>query len=321
MRILVTGAAGFVGPWLVRELAAHGHVVIASAMDPVELREAEGGLCIAADLTDSAEVFALVNQARAEAVIHLAGWSHVGESWAQPGAAIRSNIEATATLFDTWAATGTARRFLFVSTSEVYGVVKPEALPLNERSPIAPVTPYAATKLAAEQMLRVLSARRAAAVTIARPFSHTGPGQSPRFICPGFAEQVAQVEEGVLDRIRHGDLSPRRDFLDVRDVVRAYRLIVEGDYGAQTFNIASGIAVPMQQVLDTLCELGGVDPSIAELDHARLRPVEVPVLQGDSTLLKEATGWVPGYSLRETLADILAEARSHQAQWRSRQHS
>lgn len=304
MRILVTGCAGFVGPWLVAELVRAGHVVVGTALHEAPAEGVEGGRLIAANLLDEGDASAVAGHARADACIHLAGWSHVGDSWLDPAAALEANALAGVRTALALARAGT-RRLVFVGTSEVYGIVGPSELPLHEGSPLRPANPYAASKLAAEEMLRVLARPRGLSLTIARPFSHTGPGQTTKFVCPAFAEQVARAARGELDAILHGDLSPRRDFLDVRDVVRAYRLIAEADLPDRTLNIASGRSIPVGEVLQRLLALAGLPPAVARLDPARLRPVDLPELRGSHDALTAATGWVPEVPFGRTLADLL----------------
>lgn len=305
MRILVTGCAGFVGPWLVAELVRAGHTVVGTALHEAPAEGVEGGRLIAADLLDEGDARAVADHARADACIHLAGWSHVGDSWLDPAAALEANALAGVRTAQALARAGT-RRLVFVGTSEVYGIVSPEELPLREESPLRPANPYAASKLAAEEMLRVLAKPGGLSLTIARPFSHTGPGQTTKFVCPAFAEQVARVARGEQDAILHGDLSPRRDFLDVRDVVRAYRLIAEGDFAGRVFNIASGRSVAIGDVLAKLLSLAGLPGTTARVDPARLRPVDLPELRGSHDALRSATGWEPAIPFERTLADLLA---------------
>ncbi len=304
MRVLVTGCGGFVGPWLTRELVAHGHVVVGTALDATPAELVEGGVLLAADLRVQSEVDAIVKNARADACIHLAGMSHVGDSWQFAADAIDANATVAVRVAKALDVAGT-RRFVQISTSEVYGIVKPEALPLTESSPLRPANPYAAAKLAGEEMLRVLAPTMQMSITIARPFSHTGPGQITKFVCPSFAEQVARVMRGELDEIAHGDLSAKRDFSDVRDVCAAYRLLLDDSCAGRTVNIASGKSYAISEVLAMLLELAGLPETRARLDPARLRPIELPELRGDASPLHAATGWTPRHALRDTLADLL----------------
>ena len=304
MRVLVTGCGGFVGPWLARELVEHGHVVVGTALDATPADHVEGGALIAADLRSQREVDDLAKAARAEACIHLAGMSHVGESWKHAADAIDANATVAVRVAKALDAVGT-RRFVQVSTSEVYGIVTPDALPLTESSPLRPANPYAAAKLAGEEMLRIIAPTMKMSITIARPFSHTGPGQTTKFVCPSFAEQVAQVKRGELDVIAHGDLSARRDFSDVRDVCAAYCLLLDDACAGRTFNIASGTSHAISDVLAMLLDLAGLPDTKARLDPARLRPIELPELRGDASALREAIGWTPRFALRDTLANLL----------------
>lgn len=308
MRVLVTGANGFVGPWLTAELAAHGHTVVATGMVGGIMPHAEHGRLVPADLTDPSAVDSLLASAKPNAIVHLAGMSHVPDCWERPAEALETNTVATTRLFASAARHG-ARRFLMVSSSDVYGIVRPEELPLRETSPLRPASPYAVTKLASEFMLQSLSRTHPLELVIARAFTHTGPGQTTRFVCPSFAEQVARVADGLAEEVRHGDLSARRDILDVRDVVRAYRMMLEAPVAGRIFNVCRGESVPMSEVLAQLMRLAHVHPEHARLDAARLRPVDLPELRGAPDALREATGWAPEIPLAQTLAELLATFR------------
>jgi GDP-4-dehydro-6-deoxy-D-mannose reductase len=289
VRALVTGARGFVGPYLTAHLEAAGDEVV--------------GLGPEVDITDGEAIRAAVTAARPDAVYHLAAASHVGTSWSAPVEVLRINAEGTLNVLLAAEAAG-APRVVVVGSAEEYGIVDPSALPLAETAPLRPVTPYGASKVAAEVVGLQAFLGRGLQVIMARPFNHLGPGQSDRLVASTLAHQVARNERDGTDVIMAGDLTPRRDFTDVRDVVRAYRLLVERGEAGEAYNVCSGVAVPVSEVADALIASAS-HPMRIELDPARLRPVELPVLQGDASKLRAATGWAPEIPLQQTLSDLL----------------
>jgi GDP-4-dehydro-6-deoxy-D-mannose reductase len=194
---------------------------------------------------------------------------------------------------------------LVVSSAEVYGVVTPEQLPLDEATPTAPATPYAASKLAAEAVALQAWRGYGQPVIVVRPFNHIGPGQSPNFAIPALAKRIVEARRSGATSLRVGTLTTRRDFTDVRDVVVAYRLLIEHGVPGSTYNVCSGKDVAISEVADDLLSLARADLELVT-DPDLVRPVDVPVLQGDAGLLRAATGWVPSIPLATTLADVLA---------------
>lgn len=310
MKVLISGAGGFVGPHLTRELLAGGHTLCATDRDPRGASKLPGTPFQAVDLGDRLAVRALVAREKPDAIIHLAGWSHVGRSWDNPTAVLESNIINTVTLYEA-AATSMPQEglFLYISSADILGMVSADALPLTELSQPDPKSPYAVSKYAAELTLRVLSGRGGPRVIVARPFNHVGPGQSPGFVCPSFARQVAQIELGERKELMHGNLSSRRDFLDVRDVARAYRLILEKAPPDDVYIVASGKSHSILSIVERLFALAGIQPRMRE-ESSLFRPADIPELRGSSALLMRRTGWAPAISLDQSLRDLLDEARA-----------
>jgi GDP-4-dehydro-6-deoxy-D-mannose reductase len=194
---------------------------------------------------------------------------------------------------------------LVVSSAEVYGVVTSEQLPLDEDNPTVPSSPYAASKLAAEAVALQAWRGYAQQVVVVRPFNHIGPGQSPNFFVPALAKRIVEARRSGGSLLRVGTLTTRRDFTDVRDVVAAYRLLMERGAPGEVYNVCSGRDVAMSDVAAQLLALAGAELTL-ETDPDLVRPVDVPVLRGDASKLQAATGWQPTTPLATTLADVLA---------------
>ena len=284
--MLVTGADGFVG----RHLRAH-----------------LGGDALAtdADVLDADAVRAAVRSARPRAVVHLAAQSSVGASWDAPADAWTTNVIGTVNVLEAVRAEEPSARVLFPSTGEVYG--RADELPTPETAAVAPLSPYAATKAAAEIACADV-ARRGLDIVVARAFSHEGPGRDARFAVGSWSEQIARLEESGGGVLEVGDLGAERDITDVRDVCRAYMLLLEPSVPAGTYNVASGHAVPMRRVVELLVSLARC-PVEVEQRQERMRPADIPVLCGDPSRLRAATGWEPTIQLEQTLADTLDAAR------------
>jgi GDP-4-dehydro-6-deoxy-D-mannose reductase len=298
VRAFVTGAHGFVGPYLTAHLEQAGDEVV--------------GVGPEVDITDGEAIRAAITAARPDAVYHLAAASHVGSSWSAPVEVLRTNAEGTLNVLLAAEAAGSSH-VLVVGSAEEYGIVEPAALPLRETAPLRPVTPYGASKVAAEAVGLQAFLGRGLPVVLARPFNHLGPGQSDRLVASTLAHQVAQNERDGTDVVLAGDLTPRRDFTDVRDVVRAYRLLVtEGEPG-EAYNVCSGVDVPVSEVADALIGQA-TRPMRVELDPSRLRPVELPALRGDPSKVRAHTGWTPEIPLERTLADLLGWWRQRVAE-------
>ncbi|MCH2433085.1 MAG: GDP-mannose 4,6-dehydratase [Acidimicrobiales bacterium] len=297
MRALVTGSAGFVGRHLVDHLTACGDDVTATD-------RSHGG----PDLLDAPALAALMSDAAPEVVFHLAGQADVGGSWSTPGETIRVNVEGT---FNVLAAAraGGVERVVTVTSADVYGVVGPDDLPVTEAAPFRPVSPYAASKAAADIIAQQAHLGFGQDVVRARSFNHLGPGQSDRFVCAAIAARIVANERSGGDAVPVGDLTPLRDFTDVRDVVRAYRLLALDGRAGAAYNVCTGVSVSIGRVADDLVTMA-TRPMRLESDPALLRPVEVPELRGDPSALRSDTGWAPVHDLGDTLRDVMEDWRS-----------
>ena len=302
-RVLITGATGFVGTYLVAHLAeAYPGWRVTGTTRHNGHGDSRIVFC---DLRDAGAVASLIERARPEMVVHLAGQSNVPASLKDPETTLANNILGTLHLLDACRAHAPDARLLVVSSSEVYGPTPPEAQPLGEERPLHPVNPYAVSKAAQEMLALQYAHSYNLDVVVARPFNHIGPGQTDRFVVSAFARQIVEVERGGRRAVSVGNLDAARDFTDVRDVVRAYTLLLEHGERGGIYNIGRGAAVVVGDLLEMLRRLARA-PVAIERDPARLRPSDVPVMMGDTTRLRRATGWRPEIPLERSLDEILA---------------
>lgn len=307
MRALVTGASGFVGRYLVERLRTAGYDVVAAG-GPHETEPA----FLPIDLADAESIRAAFDVARPGVVFHLAAQAFVPRSIEAPDETYEINVMGTAgvlAVLRAWSRENDAKvRLVFISSAEVYGAQPPSAMPLRETTAPNPVNPYAASKAAAEAI--VLGEARSFGVdaVIARAFNHIGPGQNDRFVVPAFANQLAAIAGGGEPVMHVGNLDARRDFLDVRDVVDAYVAIAERGESGEAYNVASGSAVSVREILGELIRIAHVPVEVRD-DPARMRPSDVPIVYGSSEKLRERTGWAPRIPLRRSLQDVYAQAQ------------
>ena len=294
MRALVTGSLGFAGTHLCQHLADAGDEVV--GVDRGD-----------ADLTDQSATERVVAAHRPEVVYHLAGAADVGASWRDPVGTWAANATATLHLLEAARAHGT-RRVLIVSSADVYGRVQAADLPLTEESEVRPTSPYAASKLAAEQLAHQAWLGHGLETIRVRAFNHIGPGQRPDFVAPAIATAIAQNEQTGSTVVPIGDLSPRRDFTDVRDVVRAYRLLMTSGTPGDVYCVCSGRDLAIQDLADLLVGMAET-PIELRREADRLRPVDIPVLLGSNRKIQDATGWQPEHDIVATLTDLLTESR------------
>lgn len=301
MRVLVTGSSGFAGRWLMSELQAAGHQVAGDRPDGERV-----------DIVDHVAIDRLVRAADAELVIHLAAVSFAPGAQADPAEAFRVNVAGTATLVEVLGRLPTRPALLVVSSSEVYGSPADEDLPLAETAPTVPVRVYGISKLAQESVAIARGAALGVPTVVARPFNHTGPGQAPQFAVPAFAARIVEARREGRREIAVGNVDVRRDIGDVRDTVRAYRLLGEAlaagrvDNG-RVFNVATGSAARVGDVIDRLAIAAG-HPVNVRVDPALVRRDDPQCIVGDAGALRALTGWTPEIPLERTLADVVAAA-------------
>lgn len=301
VRVLVTGAAGFAGSHLVEHLAPRGRVAAWSRSDP-PAAIAHRADWKRFDLTGRDRVRAEIQALRPTAVYHCAGAAHVAQSWRDTSTPLSNNVLATHYLLDAIRRSGVACRVLVTGSAAVY---RSSSDPLTEDAPVGPASPYALSKLAQEQLALRSVVEDGIEVIVARAFNHTGARQSPAYAVSGMARQIVQIERGDIPPvIRVGNLGARRDLTDVRDTVRAYSLLMEHGSPGSIYNVASGTARPMREVLAALTGRSRVPIEVAT-HPALLRPNDTPVVLGDSTRLRAATGWAPQIDFDRMLDDLL----------------
>jgi GDP-4-dehydro-6-deoxy-D-mannose reductase len=310
MRILVTGITGFAGGHLAEALLdAGGASVVGTARRaewPTDTRHLAGRVrLLPCDLCDRASLLAVLRDVQPEQVYHLAGYAHTGLSFREPDVAWAGNLTATRFLYDAIEAWGGRPRVLAVGSGLIYGDPERPDQPHDEQSPLRPASPYASSKAAADLVSYQVTRAPGLDVVRVRPFNHIGPRQSPEFATAHFARQIAAIEQGLQPPLLEtGDLSPRRDLTDVRDMVRAYMLLMERGRKGEAYNVGSGEAVTIRLVLDQLLALARLPVEVRQRAEL-VRPSETSVMRADTGKLRREIGWTPGYTLAQTLADIL----------------
>jgi len=296
VKALVTGASGFVGRHLVAHLESCDDEVVGTD-------RSDGG----PDLLDAEGFEHLLTDIRPEVVYHLAGQADVGRSWSAPVETLRANIEGTHNVLAA-ARSAEVARVVTVTSADIYGLVERDDLPLTESSPVRPVSPYAASKAAADLVAQQAHLGHGQDVVRARSFNHLGPGQSDRFVCSALAARIVANERSGGSEVRVGNLTPRRDFTDVRDVVRAYRRMATSGVAGQAYNVCSGRSTSVQEVVDRLLEMSPHEMQV-EVDPDLFRPADLEELRGDPSRLVADTGWSTEYPLDDTLKDLLEDWR------------
>lgn len=302
MKILVTGVCGFVGKHVLDELAANGHEPVG-----MDIGEAPPLLpprqFVRCNITDAEATARIIAEVKPDACLHLAGWAATSKG--SPATIMEVNLMGTLNVLEGFRRTGSAARILCVSSAHVYGM-KARSTPIREDDTLAPDTVYAVSKAAADQLVRIYFSQYGLNTMVARPHNHIGPGQSPNFAIPAFASQVKAIRQGALPVMKVGNLDNRRDFTDVRDVARAYRLLLEKGIPGRAYNITSGRESRIGDILDLLCKLAGVTPEITR-DETLYRPLDQnPVLNIER--IRQDTGWEALIPIGKTLADILEGA-------------
>ena len=309
-RVLVTGVTGFAGSHLVDYMVERGDAEIwgiqrwRSRTENIEHLRGSMKL-VECDLRDAESTRDTIEQIRPDWIFHLAAQSFVPTSWKAPTESLTTNVLGQLHLFEACRRLGLKPRIQVACSSEEYGMVHEDELPIRETNPLRPLSPYAVSKVAQDMLAYQYFMSYGTDVVITRGFNHEGPRRGPVFVASDFAKQIADIERGLKAPVIHvGNLEARRDFTDVRDMVRAYWLALEKCQGGEIYNICSGKAWRIKDVLDLLLGMTRVKIEVRE-DPARLRPSDVPVLLGDHSKFTDRTGWKPSIPFEQTLKDML----------------
>ena len=310
MRVLVTGYTGFVGSHLAEHLLERGGAEVFGLYRWRSRRENVAHLSdsvqlIEGDISDAAAMRRALDISRPDWIFHLAAQSFVPASWTGPGATLHANIQGQTNLFEAVRDLGINPRIQIACSSEEYGLVHPDELPITEENPLRPLSPYAVSKVTQDMMGYQYHQSYGLDVVRTRGFNHTGPRRGHVFVCSNFAHQVAGIEAGLQEAvIRVGNLEARRDFTDVRDMVRGYVAALEKGKPGEVYNICHGTDYSIEQVLQMLLDMTSLEVRV-EADPERMRPSDVPVLLGSHEKFTRDTGWKPQIPFEQTLRDLL----------------
>lgn len=308
-RSLIIGAAGFVGGYLIKELQALGDQVYATKL-PVESLDA--GCCVRnLDILDASSTTALIKEIQPDRIFHLAAQSSVAVSWKKPALTAQINVVGAINVLEAARAASCEPVLLLVGSSEEYGAAKTAGGIISEDVHPNPGNVYAATKAVQNCIGNIYHNAYGMKIICVRAFNHFGPGQLPQFVISDFCRQAAEIEAGRHEPvIRVGNLSAKRDFTDVRDIVRAYGMLAEKGRFGETYNVGSGKAVEIRSILDIILSQTSADISV-ETDETRFRPVDVPLIQADISKISNDTGWAPKIDIVNTISDTLEFWRSN----------
>jgi GDP-4-dehydro-6-deoxy-D-mannose reductase len=305
--LLITGISGFVGSYLAdycvaleKNMSIHGFDISAQPDGPNPAYHYHQ-----ADLLDKGRIEALIQQMNPDTIIHLASFSSVGDSWRDPIKSFKNNTTIFLNLLEITHSLKIHCRILSVGSSEEYGIVRTGDLPLTENLPLNPVSPYAVARVAQEQLSHIYAKGFGMDIVCTRSFNHIGPGQADKFVVSSIGKQFAEIKKGRRKKLHIGNTAIIRDFLDVRDVVRAYYLLIKKGKSGETYNICSGQGISIAQLIALYAELSGVTPQVETMQEL-LRPVENPVVTGSYEKLAAHAGWKPQITLIDSLRDIYA---------------
>ena len=311
-RVFLTGVTGFAGSHLVDSLLYDGYEVYglvhpASGHQP--LPDHENFTPITGDLTDLGGLKSAFSEVRPSVVYHLGGIASPAQSWKNPAQTLAINAGGTANVLEAAVISGKPK-VIVVTSALLYSSLKESDLPVDEETPPSPSHPYAVSKWTAGILTALYWRRYSLPVIEARPFNHIGPHQARGFVVPDFASQLAKISSGELEPVvKVGNLQAERDFTDVRDIVRAYRLLAESGSPGQPYLVCSGTSVSIQHILDTLIRISGIEVEIVK-DPDRYSPLETPVIYGNNAKIHRETGWQPSFSLEQSLSDAYIEWRA-----------
>ncbi len=303
-RGLVIGAAGFVGNYLINEMHSQGMECFATKL-PHEVFENSYASVYNLDILDKESIANLLMEIRPDYIFHLAAQSSVGVAWKNPALTIDVNIKGSVNVMDAIRELYYKPRVLLIGSGEEYGHIREGETPISEDTLLRPGNIYAATKACQNMIGSIYSKAYDMDLIMVRAFNHIGPGQLPLFVVSDFCKQVAEIEKGLREPvIRVGNLEAMRDFTDVRDVVKAYVLLVQNGIPGETYNVGRGKAVKIREILDEIIKQSVAEISV-EIDPAKLRPVDVPIIEADTTKINGITGWKPEITIGQTIKETL----------------
>lgn len=303
MKAMIIGAAGFVGPYLAQAIQQNMFCDVVATKLEHEKVEIPGVRVITLNILDESQIDAVLSRERPEYIFHLAAQSSVALSWKNPKLTVDVNIIGALNLLNSIRKLDYSPRVLIVGSGEEYGKVKD--VPITENTALNPGNVYAITKATQNIMATIYSHTYGLQLIMTRSFNHIGPKQIPQFVVADFCNQVAKIEKGLQEPIiRVGNLSARRDFTDVRDVVKAYTRLIQYGKSGETYNVGSGHAVAIQDILDIILSQSKTKISV-EVDQKKIRPVDVPIIEADTTKIYNDTGWQPEYTIEQTVSDTL----------------
>lgn len=304
-RALIIGAAGFVGSYLIDHIQKHCVWSIVVTKMPQETMACPGVDICDLDILDPEAIERLLEEQRPDYIFHLAAQSSVAVSWKNPGLTVDVNVKGSLNVLDAVRKLDYKPRVLLIGSGEEYGHVRENEVPVQEDNVLRPGNIYAATKACQNMIGAIYAQAYGMDVMMVRAFNHVGPNQSPIFVVADFCKQTAEIEAGLKEPvIKVGNLSARRDFSDVRDVVRAYVELMEKGKAGETYNVGSGNAVEIRKILDMILCRSKKEIRV-EVEPSRMRPVDVPVIEADISKLKACTGWEQKITLEETIQDTL----------------
>lgn len=310
MKALIIGAAGFVGSYLIQHLKNDLHWEVMTTKMPQETIAIDDIAIYDLDVLDKEQIKQLLNELQPDAILHLAAQSSVGVSWKNPDLTIDVNIKGSIHVLDSIRTLEHMPRVLLIGSGEEYGHILPTETPINEDTVLRPGNIYAATKACQNMLGKIYADAYQMDIVSVRAFNHIGPNQTPIFVVADFCKQVAEIEAGLIPPVIHvGNLSAARDFSDVRDVVRAYGLLLQKGKSGETYNVGSGHAVTIDEILRKILLQSKITIQV-EVDEEKLRPVDVPIIEADITKLQTCTGWEPEITLDQTIKDVLAYWRN-----------
>ena len=310
MKVLITGITGFAGSHLAdycianQDVELYGIIRWRSRTENIEHIWDKLNL-LECDLRDASSTRQVIEDIMPDYIFHLAAQSFVPTSWSAPSESLTTNIIGQLNIFEAVKKLDLNCRIQIACSSEEYGMVYPDELPITESSPLRPLSPYGVSKVGQDMLGYQYFMSYGMKVVRTRAFNHTGPRRGPVFVCSDFAKQIIDIEKGVRKPVMEvGNLDARRDFTDVRDIARAYWLSLEKGKPGTVYNICSGTSYSIKEILDKLVKLSGVDVDI-KTDKGRLRPSDVPLLEGDYSAFHADTGWKPEIPIEKTLSDLL----------------